>query len=270
MKTTSTPLAVCCLLVAGCRYEATNGGDQDDVFAAKTIPSNEEVLTKAYDTSYFVPEDFLVDERADTPGSYTVYHVKDSSNSYELCTDSFVEAQSWESADNASRAVNGDLVTSVENDRYFEFVRELSFPDSIGNVPGSTSPGFARVFKCNYVNRDGADRNLLDGYAGQLNARPLSEAAISTYSEYMWQFTFFWPASKKVLDTYSAESAEDYSNTLVLAFITNQGTGACDLIEVVEWEFALDKSSGEISKHYRPVYQMEAQLDNGIPRECTG
>ena len=145
-----------------------------------------------------------------------------------------------------------------------------AFPDGIGNIPDSTSPGFARAFKCSYVNREGADRSLLDGYAGQLNVRPLTEEVIRTYSEYMWQFTFFWPASKKVLDSYSAETGDSYQNTLLLPFVTNQGNDRCDLIEVVEWVFSVDKTSGEIAKSFRPAYQMEAHRENGIPQECTG
>lgn len=264
----SKPLIVCCLLMSGCRYEAPDESGQNVAVVANALPSNDEVLSKAYDSTYQVPENFYVDERADTPETYSLYHVKDQSLSYELCSNDYIEAEMWEAADNDGRAVNGDIISSVENSRYFEFVRALSYPDSIGNVPDPTSPGFSRVFKCSYVNRDGADRNLLDGYAGQLNIRPLSKDVIRTYSEYMWQFTFFWPARKKVLDSYSTQTADSFKHTLVLAFISNQGTNRCDMIEVVDWVFSVDKSSGEISKSFRPVYQMEAELENGTPYEC--
>ena len=269
MKKMSILLPLSCLLVSACRSEGTDGVDQTSAIAVRVLPSNEVVLAKTYDNSYHAPEDFYVDERADTPGSYSLYHVKDQSISYELCADTYDEALDWEAADNASRAVNGDYVTSVENDRYFEFVRELSYPDSIGNVSGPTSPGFARVFKCSYINRDGADRNLLNGFAGQLRVRPLNEEVIKTYSEYMWQFTFFWPATKKVLDSYSTEASDAFHNTLLLAFLTNQGDDECDLIEVVDWVFSVDKSSGEIAKSFRPVFQMEAHQVDGSPQECS-
>jgi hypothetical protein len=266
----SAPLMVCCLLISGCRFEAAGDGAQNVMIVEKALPSNDEVLAKAYNSTYQAPDDFYVDERADTPGSFSLYHVKDQSVSFELCADSYAEAEAWEAADNASRAVNGPMVTSIANNRYFEFIRELAYPDSIGNISDPTSPGFARVFKCEYVNRDGVDRNLLDGYAGKLNARPLSEETIKTYSEYMWQFTFFWPARKKVLNSYSTQSADSYSNTLVIALITNQGDDRCDLVDVVEWAFSVDKTSGELSKSFRPVFQLEAHQVNGVPQECPG
>lgn len=269
MKKMSTPLFVCCALISGCRSDGAVESGQDDASVVKALPSNDEVLAKAYDSTYQVPAGFYIDERADTPGSYSIHHVKDQSISYELCTDDYDDALAWEAMDNASRSVTGPFITSVENYRYFEFVRALSYPDSIGNISDPTSPGFARVFKCGYVNRIGADRNLLDGYAGQLNIRPLSKEAIKTYSEYMWQFTFFWPARKKVLDSYSAETADSYQNTLSLAFVTNRGNDQCDLVEVVEWVYSVDKISGEISKSFRPVYQMEARQVNGIAQECA-
>jgi len=266
----SIPLALSCVLICSCRADITDGDSHALAAGEKTLPSSDEVLSRAYDVSYHVPAQFYVDERADTPGSYSLYHVKDVSVSYELCTDDYGEALAWEAADSASRPVNGNLVTSIENSRYFEFVRELSYPDSIGNIPGSTSPGFARVFKCGYVNRDGADRNLRDGYAGELNVRPLTEDVIKSYSEYMWQFTFFWPARKKVLESFSAEKSDRFENTLLLIFVTNQGDGNCDLIELVDWIFSVDKSTGQITKTFRKIYETEAKLVDGGPQECTG
>ena len=257
-------LAVSCLAISACRDE--EGVASDDIL--RVYPSDEEVMAKVYDSTYTVPDGFLVDERAGTTRSYTVYHVKDASVSYELCTDNFDEALSWESADNESRSVNGEYVDSYENNRYFEFIRELAYPDSIGNITDPTSPGFSRVFKCSYVNRDGVDRNLRDGYAGTLNVQPLNEEAISTFAEYMWQFTFFWPAQKTVLDSYSDELADTYQHTLMLAFVTNQGFDKCDLVEVVDWIFTVDKDDGQMTKEFKLLYQFDAELVNGIPQKC--
>jgi hypothetical protein len=234
----------------------------------RVYPSDEVVLALAYDYTYNVPEGFFVDERANTTRSYTVYHVKDVSVSFELCSDDFAEALAWESADNDSRLVNGVYVDSHENDRYFEFVRELAYPNGIGNITDPTSPGFSRIFKCSYVNRDGVDRTLRDGYAGTLNVQTLSEEAIRTFVEYMWQFTFFWPAQKTVLESFSDELADSYQHTLMLAFITNQGFDKCDLVEVVDWVFTVEKDNGQVAMDFILLYQFEAQLINGLPEKC--
>jgi len=262
-------LVFACVLLSACRDEVTDEDGQVIAAEVRVLPSNDEVLTKAYNPSYRTPEGFYVDERVDTPGSYSLYHIKDQSVSYELCSDDFGEALAWESADNASRAVNGDFITSVENDRYFEFVRELTYPDSVGNVSDPTSPGFARIFKCSYIDRIGADRNLRDGYAGKFNVIPLTEESIRTYVEYMWQFTFFWPARTMVVDSFSSETPDSYQNTLLLVLVTNRGNDNCDLIELVDWEFGVDKESGQITKSFRRISQLEAQIVDGVPQECT-
>lgn len=263
-------LALSCVSIGACRSEGS--AEQSAALVAELLyrPASGQVLSKAYDNSYQTPAQFYVDERAATLGSYSVYHVKDVSVSYEICSDDFNEALALEAADNASRSVNGDLVTTIENSRYFEFVRELSYPDSIGNIADPTSQGFSRIFKCSYINRDGADRNLRNGFAGKLNASPLAENVVKTYSEYMWQFTFFWPARPKVLNSYSAETEDGFQNTLQLILVTNQGVSSCDLIEVIDWEFSANKTTGQVTKRFRKLYEIEAQLVDGSPQECAG
>ena len=268
MKAPHTLFLFCCFGLSACPSVGTDEEGADSMNDARAFPPDNDVIAMAYNNSYQVPGYFYTDERADTPGSYSVYHVKDESVSYELCTDDYYAALAWEAADNESRTVQGEYLGSFENDRYFEFVRGLSYPGGIGNISDPTSPGFARVFKCSYVNRDGADRNLRDGYAGIMNMRPLTQDAIRIYSEYMWQFTFFWPARKTVLETFSAEEGNEYKHTLVLAFLTNQGWDRCDLIEVVDWVFTIDKSDGKITKEFKLLYQMETQVINGVPVKC--
>lgn len=276
MKILQIITAICVLGMASC-----GGGGAESVAPVaalvtsktappRTLPADSEIMAKVYDTSYQVPDDFFVDDRASTPVSYTVHHVKDVSMSYELCTNDYNEALEWEAADNDSRAVSGFFVGSTENDKYFEFVRELSFTGGIGNISDPTSPSFSRVFKCSYVNRDGVDRNLRNGYAGTLNVRPLSSNAIATFAEYLWQFTFFWPASAKVLESFSSEQEDTYEHTLLLALATIQGTDQCDLIEVVDWVFSVDKNSRQITKKFNILFDFEARFADGVPELCNG
>lgn len=268
MKTTHTLVVLFLLGISACRSEGSGEETINKAFQVRVFPPAEEVLAKVYDGHYQTPDYFFVDERADTPRSYVVYHVKDFSMSYELCTNDYYQALEWETADHDSREVNGYYVGSYENDRYFEFIRELSYPSSVGNIDDPTSPGFARVFKCSYLNRDGVDRNIRNGYAGTLNLKALSKKEIRTFTEYMWQFTFFWPAEKKVLETFSTETETAFQHTLMLAFATKQGTGQCDLIEVVDWVFSVNKSNGQITKEFKYLYDVQAQLVNGVPKKC--
>lgn len=268
-----------CLLAAAFIAASCNGGSSPGSATADkpspppasgpALPADDEVIAKLYDPAYSVPAGFFVDERAATPGSYTVYHVKDASVSYELCTDDFATAERWEADDNAARHVSGYYVGHVENDRYFEFVRELSYEDDVGNIDDVTTPGFSRVFKCSYAVRDGVDRSLLTGYAGILNARPLDNAALRDFAEYFWQFTFFDVRAKKVLDSYAGDAPGAPSRSLLLAFATTQGSGQCDLVEVVEWRFDANPASGEVHSRFDTVRSFRAEVVDGTPRVCT-
>jgi len=261
-------IASFCLILIACDGSSPTAIGNEDVLAGRIIPSQEDIIAAIYDSNYTVPDNFFVDERADTPQSYSLYHLKDSSVSYELCTNDFDQAFQWENTDNSERAVNGDYVGSYENDKYFEFIRELYYPTGVGNVPGTTSPGFARVFKCSNINRNGVDRNLRDGFAGILNVRPLSLNTIREFSEYLWQFAFFETSQRKVLLTYSAELQTTVEHTLLLGFAINQGTGRCDRIEVVDWIFSADKSDGQVHKEFLLLFSFEAQLVDNTPELC--
>ena len=236
-------------------------------FAA--MPADSQIAALVYDISYSVPQSFFVDERSGTQRSYTVHHVLDQSLSYEVCTDDYAAALAWEEADNASRGVQGYFVESNDNERYFEFVRELSYESDIGNIDDLTSPGFARVFKCSNTNRDGVDRSLLSGYAGMLNALPLTQDSVRIYAEYLWQFTFFPNSRKKVLDSSAAISDTAIRQTLLLAFSTNQGTDRCDLIEVAKWEFSADPYTGRVDKRFKIVHSFEAKVEHGATILCN-
>ena len=239
------------------------------VAPAPAIPADSDIAALVYDNSYSVPANFFVDERATTDRSYTVHHVLDVSQSYELCSDDYAVALDWEAADNASRSVQGYYVGSYENARYFEFVRELAYEDDVGNIDDLTSPGYARVFKCSNTNRDGVDRSLLSGYAGTLNAHPLDTESVRVFAEYLWQFTFFPHGRRKVIASSSHENGDELTQTLQLALAIGQGDGACDRIEVADWHFVADRRSGVVQKSFTVVRSFEARLDRGVPVICN-
>lgn len=240
----------------------------DETRIGNALPSDQTVLNKIYDSNYRVPENFYVDDRAHTPRSYSVYHVTDPSNSYERCTDDIGTAQRWEEASNSGRAVSGVYVGAIDNERYFEFIRELSYEDDVGNVADLTSPGFARVFKCSYINRDGVDRQSRDGYAGMLTVRSAKSETLENMVQYLWQFTFFWPEKAVVLATFSTEHAETLEHTLQLATRTVQGTDRCDRIDVVDWTFEMNRADATIQKRFEMRHRFEAQSVGGEPAVC--
>jgi hypothetical protein len=259
------------LIAAACSGSGERGPETGGSRAAAgeaALVVETDIAALVYDPDYSVPAGFFEDERAGTGRSYTLHHVLDASGSYELCTDDYAVASSWEEADNAERSVQGYLVEAYDNDRYFEFARELAYDSDVGNVDGTTSPGFARVFKCSSTNRDGVDRSLLSGYAGTLNSRPLSADSIRVFTEYLWQFAFFPVSYSKVVDSYGGTTGSAHTHTLQLALATRQGAGRCDLIEVANWVFSVDRDSGIVEMQFTTVHRFEAKLEDGGIRIC--
>ena len=261
-------LSILLVLVTGCGGASVSSEQPSVVATEKPAISGDEVIAKVYDNNYKLPADFFIDERADTPRSYTVYHVKDASLSYELCTNDYNEALAWEDADNSARTVNGSFVGAYENEQYFEFIRELSYLDDVGNVQGVTSPGFARVFKCASIDRGGVDRNLRYGHGGVLNARPLTAAFVRQFAEYLWQFTYFDNPKRKVLDSFTSENPQAIEHTLRLAFVINQGFDRCDRIEIIDWVFSASRENGQVDRRFDLQAAFEARLVDGVPERC--
>lgn len=266
------PILAMLAATAGCSGGSSTATDSPVASAppsqSQSLPPDEDIVAKVYDPDYSTPADFFVDERAGTAQSYTVHHVLDDAGAFELCSDDFETASAWESADNASRSVSGYYVGAYENDRYFEFIRELSYEDDVGSVDDLTSPGFARVFKCQSVSRNGVDRSRLEGFAGRINARPLDDERLRAFAEYFWQFTFFPARHRKVLSSQPVPAGGSPRHAMLLAFAISQGTGRCDRIEVAEWTFTADAVSGEVSSDFTIVHTFEADVVSGSPRIC--
>ena len=272
MKFSTQSLLPVLAIAAACGGSGSTDSATTQDFAvgspANALPSDIVILAKAYDNNYTVPDGFFVDDRAGTTRSYTVHHVLDSSASFEECSDDLVAAQALEEADNNARAVSGYFVTSHETERYFEFVRELAYTEDVGNINDLTSPGFARIFKCNHTDRRGVDRSLLDGYSGRINPERLDAATLREFTEYLWQFRFFNTSHKKVISSYASGSPTTLRHTLLLALVHNQGQAACDRVDVVEWHFSADIASGEIDRDFETVHSFEAKVSAGIPTLC--
>ena len=244
-------------------------GCSDGSVQTEELPSSyprQEAIQLIYNTTYRYPDGYYFDMHDEITQSYTLYQVKDFSNSYELCTDNELEAIRLEQEDNDRRVVNGQFITYTQNERYFEFVRELDVSGSIGNT-GLTEPGFARIYKCSYVNRSGVDRNDFNGYGGIMNA-DLSEQVVREFVQYTNFFTFWWPRTAKTLQFNSEENNDEFIHALLLGLRTNQGTGKCDLIQLFDWRWTVSKSTGDMERELYNVDQFEADLINGVPTIC--
>lgn len=264
----SVSLLVFAVSCGGASVDSGTGTATSSYQESVQTPDDQEIARLIYDPDYSVPDGFFIDARATTPGSYTIHHVLDHSGSYEVCSNDYQSALNMEAADNASRAVRGTFVSSTESARYFEITRELAYNDGVGSITEPTSPGYARIFKCSNTERDGVDRNLLHGYAGTINARPIDAETIREFTEYLWQFRFFATGHRIVLSSVGDAREAVLGHTLQLAFRRSQGPDLCDLIEVAEWRFSVDTASGEVAKQFSMLRSFEARLSGGVPSLC--
>ncbi len=266
VKFSRSIIAVLAVSTAACQ-EARGPHANDE--SAELMPPDDWIMARAYDPLRRLPENFRVDERAETQRSYSLHHITDPSDSFERCTNLFDTAYRWEAEDHALRAVQGVYVGAYENERYFELVRELSYTDQVGNAAGITSPGFARVFKCSYVRRDGVDRHLRDGYAGTLEDRPLRVETVRDFAEYLWQFEFFPSGTATVLDTYSAELPNALEHTLRIAVLLRREDKHCDRIDVFDWTYTANRADGSVDRRFNRRHRLQTELVNGSPRTCV-
>ena len=70
------------------------------------------------------------------------------------------------------------------------------------------------------------------------------------------------------MESFSIERSYDYRHTLWLVFVTNQGFDNCDLVEDVDWLFAVDKDDGQITNDFILRHQFNPELINGALQEC--
>ncbi len=268
-------IATALALVAACQSDSGPEVETGSKATGILLPSDEAILSKVYSGDPRTPAGFYRDPALTAAGGgVTVRHIDTVSVldpaspdtaavvPYELCTDDPAQAMDWSESDHRFRTESGDLVATAETDRYFEFTRALTaVPDWAG---------LARVFKCSFLDRSGANRRDVTGPAGRLNVRPMSAASLKAVTEYLWTFSQFNNHANVVLATATAETADAWRHTLTMATLT-PGAGSdsgCDLVEVRDWEMSVDRGDGELSWALRPVKTLSASRGDGVAQVC--
>jgi hypothetical protein len=181
--------------------------------------------------------------------------------SYELCTNDWNEALAWSETSAQQASPYSDLVETTDEPRYFEFGRTRA-----------GEPQFylrARVFKCAYLDRAGANLRTAAGPAGQLNRRPLNMNELQTLSEYLWQFTTYNNFGHVVLKSAGEAAANGFRHTLHIASLTRGGgSSSCDRIDVIAWRHDLSAATGALERSATTLWSFGARENAGVAELC--
>ncbi len=158
---------------------------------------------------------------------------------YELSSDDFVEAMTWDEQATVYQPLYSQLVANSETDLYYQFTRvNPDLPEFVD---------ISRVFKASVLNRAGVDRSNEDGeYQGKITLTDITVADVKQLVEYLWMFSFSNNYSNAVLESYTRETVDEFIHTLKQARINFSHDGSCDEIELYEISYSIAKESGLI------------------------
>ena len=231
--------------------------------------SDVEIATLLFSDSQRTPPGFHT-EPAPAAGYAAIFHIKNSdlqaalaamSPVHELCTDNWNEAFGWSEAAAASETVYSDLTATNTSEQYYEFVRTRR--------TAGTAIEQMRVYRCNFLDRDGADIARLTGAAGHLNKRPLEIADVRWALEYQWQFSVYNNVDNVVLKSVPLAAGASPAHELILAALARgAGTAGCDRVRVFAWSYRADATSGQFTSEQREFWAFDARNDRGSVELC--
>jgi hypothetical protein len=231
------------------------------------LPSQLEIAELLYSDRQRTPAGFLQALAAPAQGYVATVHLKNVAGAdlaqplHELCTDDWNEALEWS---NQAAARNADLGGLVENNTtasYFEFVRvSRTSPDAVTRQ---------RVFRCQYVDRQGVDLREGEGYAGMLNADAVDARTLRDLSEYLWGFTTYNNFGHVVLQSAGSERTGGLEHTLTMARLTRGTQGACDDVEVFTWRHSFDLATTSVTLEVDTVSSFRARSIGAHVQTCN-
>ena len=228
---------------------------------------------KTYLGSPRVPDGFRLDAPpVGATGPVATVHLKNSdlpgavagAPRWELCSVDVAEALGWSELRASWQGAYADLVESNSTATAFEFVR----------VPRNDASARLRhrVFRCDYVERDGGDLDAASGPAGSLKGLPVTVGALQQLAEYLWQFTAHNNADHVVLSSAAGSAgAGQVAWRIEMAHLVRAGAANdCDRIERVEWTHVADVASGALTRRTTVLEEFRARRVDGVAQLCGG
>lgn len=253
------------------------GGDSAPAPAATSLArpveqSDLQIAQSLYGNGPRTPAGFYSDPAPTGHGYVSTVHLKNADVDgaaaapqplYELCTDDWNQALAWSESSAQGAPHYADLIETNDDPRFYEFGRVRQ-----------GDPTFyvrARIFKCAYLDRAGADLRVIAGPAGQLNQRPLTATELGNLTEYLWQFTQYNNVGHIVLKSSGSSSSGALTHTLHIGSLArNALSSSCDRIDVIVWRHTLDAATGRLELDVETLWNFGAHETAGVTSLCSG
>lgn len=217
----------------------TIGCQEDDIRKVALSAEEDEIIEKAYSETYLFPDNFSYREDAVASPYYenTVSIRTGENNWIELHTDDEQEARDWSETSAATSSSYRTLIGENATEKYFEFHRAPhSNPDEIF---------LSRVHRSSYF-IPSFDKFNRGKRVGTLKAQTIDAATTKDFIEYMWS-NYLIGYRDKVLESTVIEYPDQIRYNLKSISIVYGDFGLCDEISIFDFDFFIDKRSGEVS-----------------------
>jgi hypothetical protein len=222
--------------------------------SASVAIDDESLLQLAY-SSYKLPDGFYQEDLHNVifqnAGVMRIHPLGGRASVFERCTNDRSEALAWSESPDYYGADDRQLVSERETERFFEFTWEVHRLTSRVLL--------SRVDKCSYVDRSMYDRRAHGTMLGIFNQRPVTADNVGSLVEYLWYSENFTSVSAKVISSSGADLGSEIRHTLVEVRIAWGDWGMCDEISLVQSDYLVSKSSGEIRLTTTTVKTVQGQ-----------
>jgi hypothetical protein len=256
------------LLASACGAGGGTSSSTAQSLSDRPIPQSDlQIAELLYTDSARTPPGFVQEIPRPDLASAATFHLKSTdldataATDFELCSDDFAQALTWDEIAPRAGAARADLVETSDTATYFELVRATrSTPIEMLR---------ARVFKCAYLDRADSDLQLANGPAGALNMRPIDASTLQHVAEYLWQFTRFNNFGHVVLKSSGSDLGAVLRQSIYIANLQSATDGGCDHIDVLEWQHDADKQSGQLHRRELALWSFKARRSYDRPELCS-
>lgn len=211
----------------------------DEIPKINLTTKDREIIGKAYSKTYMFPDNFNYEKNLDGSLYYeNTISIRTSKNTWvELDTNEKRQAKEWSEISSLAGAYYRELVAERETEKYFEFKRVYSVNQS--------DIILSRVHKSSYF-VPSLDKLNPSNNIGTLKVTPIDKESTKLFIEYLWT-SYLVCHPDKVLEYRVIEYPDNVRYNLKSVNVIYGDWGVCDVIEVKEFDFYIDKQSGKVT-----------------------
>lgn len=236
--------------------------------AARAVPQDDlAIAALVYADGARVPPGFAVEPPRYDAAYATIAHLRNTDLDAaagaprELCAASFAAAFDASEAAIRAQPVYGDLVENATTTRYHEFVRRLR------STPARHA--IHRVWRCDYLDRAGADPAAPTGPAGRLTRADFTSDDVRGLGEYLWNFSADNNAGRAVLTSDGSAGAGAHAHRMHVArLVRATPPSTCDRVEVWRLELSASRADGALERTATLAFAFGARRADGVTSLC--